>query len=281
MSDPNPTDVDPAERASVAERAAKAGSDVGLKWFRERLDVDTKTGPTDYVTKADRGSQERIVEVIRDDYPDDVIVAEEGTARKTLPAEGTAWLVDPIDGTFEFVRGLPLWAVSVACVRDGEPVAAVNALPALDELYVAANAAATTYSFVDGNAATVDGTPASVSERDDAETFAAGIIDWHDFDADEPSTGLVRGFAERFGEVRRLGSSQTTLTYVASGALDVAVSTNPNPWNNVAGAHLIARAGGTVTDAEGRPWKPGAEYLVASNGTAHDVVLETVGNHRP
>lgn len=282
MSDEtDPANSEPSGRASVAKRAAAAGGDVALQWFRERVDVDTKTGPTDYVTRADHGSQERVVEAIRDRYPDDVIVAEEGAARKTLPSDGVAWLVDPVDGTYEFVHGLPLWAVSVACIVDGMPVAAANALPALDELYVADSAATTTCSFVgaDGSASTLDGTPVSVSDRD-AETFAVGVIDWHDFDEDEPSTGLVKGLTEEFGEVRRLGPSQTTLTYVASGVLDVTVSTNPNPWNNVAGAHLIDRAGGTITDIEGRPWRPDAEYLVASNGTAHDAVLEVVRHHR-
>lgn len=266
---PRDPDVDAGRRADVAVAAARAGAEVALEHFRGPLDVDTKRDATDYVTQADRDSQERIVETILEAFPDHAIVAEEGDGRKSVPDEGPAWIIDPVDGTYEFVHGIPFWAVSVAAVEDGEAVAAANAVPALGEYYVA-----------DGTATRRDESPVTVSDRTDPETLAVGIIDWDDVDADPEPTGIVAALSERFGEVRRLGSSQTTLTYVANGALDAAISTNPNAWNNVAGAHLVDRAGGAVTDLAGDPWRHEADHLIVSNGAAHDALLDVARDHR-
>ncbi|MCL7417980.1 MAG: inositol monophosphatase, partial [Halalkalicoccus sp.] len=115
---------DLATRAAVAERAARAGGDLALSRFRDDIAVETKDGKTDVVTQADRDAQNRAIEVIREQFPSDAIVGEEEDALKEVPAEGPAWVIDPIDGTSNFVRDVPIWASSVAATIDGEPVAA-------------------------------------------------------------------------------------------------------------------------------------------------------------
>ncbi|WP_440005895.1 inositol monophosphatase family protein [Halomicrococcus sp. SG-WS-1] len=255
------TDID--ARVELAERAATEGGRVAADGFRTDLDVETKDGKTDVVTEADRAAQRRVVELVREEFPDDAIVGEEEDALKAVPEEGDAWVVDPIDGTNNFVRETPLWMTSVAAVRDGEPVAAANVAPALGDAYVAGP-----------DDAARNGDALSVSDRTDPETFAVAPTIWWGFDRRDEYAAAVRSIVSRFGDMRRIGCAQLTLSMVASGALDATVTNvSPNPWDSVAGVHLVRRAGGTVTDVHGDRWTVGSRGLVASNGEAHEAVL--------
>jgi myo-inositol-1(or 4)-monophosphatase len=274
---------DAAERLAVAERAATAGSQVAMRGFRQGLDVETKSDKTDVVTEADRETQRRVIEIIRDSYPEDAvehsstsnrnefdyaIVGEEEDELKEVPDEGDSWVIDPIDGTNNYVRDLPVWTTSVAAVRDGEPVAAVNACPALGETFVAGS---------DGTRR--NGVEVSVSDRTDPETFAVAPTIWWGFDRRDEYAAICRELLERFADVRRFGSAQVTLGMVAAGSLEGTVTNvDANPWDTVAGVHMVRQAGGTVTDVHGEPWRHDSTGLVASNGTAHDEVLAAVQN---
>ncbi len=249
---------------SVAERAARAGAEVALAAFRTGIDVETKSGKTDVVTQADRDAQRRVIEVIRETHPEDAVVGEEEDELKSVPESGAAWVIDPIDGTNNFVRDTPVWATSVAAVKDGETLAAVNVLPALGDVYVAG----------DGEV-TRNGDAMSVSAKTDPETFAVVPTIWWGFDEREEYARACRAIVERFADMRRYGCAQAVLSMVASGQLEGAVTNvDVNPWDSVAGVHLVRRAGGVVTDVHGDRWQPGSHGLVASNGEAHDVVLE-------
>ncbi|MFC7157431.1 inositol monophosphatase family protein [Halomarina halobia] len=253
-------------RETIAMDAARAGADYARRHFRTSLAVERKSSKTDLVTDVDWTTQRRIVSTVEERFPDDEIVAEEGDERKTVP-DGWAWIVDPIDGTGNFVRGMPEWVTSVAVVREGEPEGAVNVAPALGDTYRATPTGATR-----------NGAPISVSDRTDPETFlVAPTLRWHAADGAAIGT-LARTIVERFGELRRLGSAQLTFSLVASGALDAAVSFDPRPnaWDTVAGAYLVERAGGTVTDLEGNRWTPDGRGIVASNGEAHETVVSAV-----
>ncbi|WP_435154685.1 inositol monophosphatase family protein [Haladaptatus sp. DFWS20] len=250
-------------RLELAERAAKAGSEVAANGFRNNLVVETKSNKTDVVTEADRRSQRRIIEVIYETFPDDAIVGEEEDALKEVPADGDVWIIDPIDGTNNFVRGIPIWATSVAAVRDGETVAAANVCPALGDIYTA-----------DTDGAYLNGERISVSDRTDPETFTVCPTIWWDFDRRDEYSATVRGILERFGDMRRFGCAQIVLGMVASGALDGTVTNVvPNPWDTVAGVSMVRQAGGEVTDIHGEPWTTESRGLVASNGEAHEEVL--------
>ncbi|NEU56201.1 inositol monophosphatase [Halorussus sp. MSC15.2] len=259
---------DAEERLAVAKRAAREGSEVAAESFRQGIDVETKSGKTDVVTEADRRTQRRVIEVIREEYPDDAIVGEEEDELKAVPDEGDAWVIDPIDGTNNYVRSIPVWTTSVAAVRDGDPVAAVNDCPALDDTFVAG---------ADG--VRRDGEAVSVSERTDPETFAVSPTFWWDFDRRDEYAEVCRELVERFADIRRFGSAQVTLGMVAAGSLEGAVTNvDPNPWDTVAGVHMVRQAGGTVTDRHGDPWRHDSESLVASNGEAHEQFLGALEN---
>ncbi|RQG91178.1 inositol monophosphatase [Natrarchaeobius halalkaliphilus] len=250
-------------RADVAVRAAENGAAIAIDSFRTPLEVETKAGKTDVVTDADRNAQVAVTERIRETFPDEPVVGEENDALKRVPDEGPAWIVDPIDGTNNYVDGTPAFGTAVAAVVDGEPVGAALVCPALSDTY---------RSGPDG--AFLNGDPLSVSQRTDPERSIVCPTFWWDFDRRGEYARATRELVTRFGDLRRHGCTQLELGMVASGALQGAVTNlRTNPWDTVAGVGLIRNAGGIVTDLEGERWRHDSRGLVASNGEIHDEVL--------
>ncbi|MFC7250780.1 inositol monophosphatase family protein [Halomicroarcula sp. GCM10025324] len=269
--------ADEHHRAAVAERAARSGGVVAREAFRGDLVVETKANKNDYVTETDRDAQQQVVATIREEFPDDGFVCEEELtqfvgpesdaddplALDAVPDSGAAWVVDPIDGTANFVRGLHTWTTSVAATVDGAAVGSATYLPATGDLYAAGP-----------ESVTRDGRTVSVSDRADPETFAVAPVGWWDRDDRTEFGDLCTAVVERFGDMRRIGSFQATLAFVADGGLDGAICTTPMYlWDTVAGVHMVREAGGTVTGLDGEPWEFDSEGLVASNGEAHDELL--------
>ncbi len=271
---------DATQRTALAERAARAGGVVARESFREELAVETKESKNDLVTEADRDSQRQVIATVRQEFPANAFVCEEDSRPvgpdgeeavdlvEDVPERGDAWVVDPIDGTANYVRGLRFWATSVAALVDGRPVGVATYLPAEGDIYTAGP-----------ESVTRNGNAMAVSERTDPETFAVGLSGWWPIGEAERHVDLFRAATERFGDVRRLGCMQGTLALVASGGLEAAyVPQVAEPWDSIAGVHLVRRAGGTATDLTGEPWEHDSDGLVVSNGTAHDVVLEAVSD---
>jgi myo-inositol-1(or 4)-monophosphatase len=257
----------------MAERAARAGGTVARQAFRTDLTVDTKADETDLVTETDRDAQRQAISTIREEFPEDAIVAEEDALptgvdesdaglADSIPDRGDAWVIDPIDGTTNFVHGLTLWATSVAAVVDGDPVGAATYLPAFGEVYAGGL-----------ESATRDGTTLAVSEAIDPETFTVGVLGRPPTDTTELGD-LFAGLSDALGDTRRFGSAQATLAFLADGGLDAVVATESMaPWDTLAGVRLVRTAGGTVTDLDGDPWSRTDGVFVASNGQAHEAVL--------
>jgi len=251
-------------RAALARRAAIAGGEVAKEFFRTGVAVETKDGKTDMVTKADRAAQREVEEIIREERPEEPIVGEEGDALKSVPETGPAWVVDPIDGTNSYVRELTTWATAVACVVDGEPVAACNVLPAQDDVYTA-----------DSEAASRNGNEISVSTVSDPERAAVVPTVWWPQARRDEYARACEAIVTRFGDLRRPGSAQAALAMVASGAVEgVITNVQTKPWDTISGVHLVRQAGGTVTDIRGNRWHHDARGLVVSNGERHEEMLE-------
>ena len=259
------------ERVSAARRAAETGAAVAVDRFRTGIDVERKASKTDVVTAADRDAQTAVMDVLRESYPDDAIVGEEEGALKRVPDSGAAWVVDPIDGTSNYVRGTRVWGTAVAAVRDGSAVAGATELPALGDAY-----------WTDGDRTYRNGDPVSVSDRTDPETCAVAPTMWWDFDARDRYDRACRAVVERFGDLRRVGCAQAELAGVAEGSLDgVVTDVRANPWDTLAGVAMVRAAGGTVTDLDGDPWRHDSVGVVASNGRIHDSVLAAAREIRP
>lgn len=269
--------ADEHHRAAIAERAARSGGVVAREAFRGELRVETKANKNDFVTAADRDAQQQAVATIREEFPDDGFVCEEElvhlvgpesgdggpSALDEVPESGTAWVIDPIDGTANFVRGNTTWATSVAATVDGSVVGSATYLPATGDLYAAGP-----------ESVTRDGNTIRVSDRSDPETFAVVPVGWWDRDDRSEFGALCSAIVDRFGDMRRIGSFQATLGLIADGGLDGAICTTPTyVWDTLAGVHMVREAGGAVTDLDGEPWTRDADVMVASNGAAHDALL--------
>jgi len=264
-------------RAAVAERAARAGGVVARESFRGDVEVATKSDKNDLVTGADLEAQRQIIATISQEFPGAKLVCEEDVGPlggdgqrvellESVPDAGDVWVVDPVDGTSNFARGIRFWTTSVAAVSGGEPVGVATYAPSEEDIYTAGP------ESVSRNDSSM-----RVSDRTDPETFAVALIGrWPNRKAEEYAS-LFRAAAARFGDLRRVGTMQGALALVAAGSLDAAfVPATPHPWDAMAGAHLIRRAGGTVTDVYGDRWRNGDEGLVVSNGNVHDEVLAAV-----
>lgn len=266
--------MEPDRVLEVAVRAARAGAEV-LRSGRGRDRVAVKSSFADLVSDADRGSEQAIREVIRAAFPDHAILGEESADRglwRALAEDPAAvehvWIVDPLDGTLNYVHGVPLYGVSVAYAHRGE----VRVGVVLDVPRDAAFAA------VAGRGATLDGRPLRVSGRARLEEclLATGFY----FD---PAVGARENLdhfcalQQRARGVRALGSAALALAYVAAGWLDGFWELRLAPWDVAAGALLVREAGGRVTHADGRPHGFARRDVVASNGHVHDALLAELG----
>lgn len=252
------------QRKTVAVDAAEAGADYAFEHFRTDLDIERKESKIDLVTEIDRETQRRVISTITEQFPDDEIVGEEEDERKTVPESGFAWIIDPIDGTQNYTRGMREWVTSVAVVEDMQPIAAINVAPSMCDSYLA------TEETVERNGHSI-----TVSNESDIEAFLVASTLRLQTDDSTAIGALSKEIIGEFGELRRMGSAQLTLSMVADGSFDavIGLDENPNPWDTVVGVSQVRQAGGTVTDIDGNDWKPGRPGLIASNGQAHDEVL--------
>ncbi len=232
----------PRELAAAAEAAADAGAAVLEHYFRSgRLEVSVK-GQNDFVTQADRESEAVLVAEILRRYPDHRILAEEGTLHAGATAD-YEWVIDPLDGTTNFLHGLPVWAVSVACRRGGELLAGVVLDPAGGNRFVAAR----------GGGASWNGRPMQVSSRPELDgAFLATGYPFRAHAALEVYLDLFRAVFRRARAIRRCGAAALDLAYTAAGVYDGFFEFRLSPWDIAAGALLIREAGGVLTDLDGR-----------------------------
>ncbi len=237
--------------AAVAEEAARRAGAALLDWS-ERLraeDIGRKSADCDLVTQADLASERIILDALRASFPEDGFLAEEsgadGHRRRSV------WYVDPLDGTVNFVHRLPIYAVSIARVTDGEPDVAVVHLPMLRETFVATR----------GGGCTVNGAPARVSATSapDEALLATGFPYRRRVLRDNNLENFNRLFLRQRG-IRRMGAAAADLAFVAAGRLDAFWELHLSPWDVAAGGLLVREAGG-VTDTI----VPGGDCLHGKN----------------
>jgi myo-inositol-1(or 4)-monophosphatase len=268
--------VDPELLAlrDVAERAARRGANVvraGLEsTARDGSPEAREKGAGDYVTDVDVASERAIVELLARETPGVAVLGEEeGGAR--LADGGLAWVVDPLDGTTNFLHGLPLVGVSVALVDGGIPIAGAVAAPFLDERWVAsAGGGAFSIRRAEEPAAL------RVSSRDPSRAVVGTGFPFRNKDALPRYLRTMEAAFERFEDLRRPGAASLDLAWVAAGVFDGFFELGLSPWDVAAGALLIQEAGGVVTD-----WSGGAGYLggdvLAGSPVVHSALLELAG----
>lgn len=254
-------------RELAVEAATRAG-ELLLRFARDLaegadLGVEHKSSATDPVSAADAAAERAIVTSLLAARPDDGILAEEGQDPRP-GSTGRTWVIDPLDGTVNFLYGWPLWCVSVACVDADGTVAGAIVQPTSGEVFHAAR----------GQGAWLGERRLQVREVSDP---AHGLVctgfaydravrtDWG---------REVPGLLDRFRDLRRGGAAALDLAWVAAGRADAYVEFALQPWDWAAGRLLVIEAGGVVTELDrelGGARQPG---LVAGGRTMHDAVLE-------
>jgi myo-inositol-1(or 4)-monophosphatase len=224
----------------------------------------TKSSATDMVTEFDKANEALIVGGILAARPDDAIVGEEGT--DTPGTSGVDWLIDPIDGTTNFMYGLPGWAVSIAARTDAGTQVGVVYVPATDELFTAAA----------GRGAHLNGVPISCSSTD--EISMALIATGFSYSAQRRAVQAARlaALIPQVRDMRRFGAAAADLCNLAAGRVDVYFEQWLGPWDLAAG-ELIAREAGCLTSSlDGGPVRP--DSVIAANphllGTTRDLIAE-------
>ena len=257
----------PAALLATAREAAVAGGRVLLRYFRdEGLEISRKA-ENDFVTQADHESEEAVVAVIRRRHPEHRILAEEGGQRvagssdETDAATTPEWLIDPLDGTTNFLQGLPVFCTSVACRLGGRVLAGVVLDPLRDDLYAAAR----------GGGTTLNGHPVSVSDRPGMD--GAFLATGYPFKAKPALDTYLAVFRDAFGQarsIRRCGAAALDLAHTAAGIYDGFFEFRLSPWDIGAGVLLVEEAGGRVSDLDG-----GDDYFRSGN-----VIAGAPGVHR-
>ena len=241
--------------------AAKKGGEILSKYFEmtglERGMKDDKS----FVTKADTEVEEVIVATLTKAYPDHGFLGEEGS--DTRPDAEYRWIIDPLDGTKNFVNGIPLFAVSLGLAKGNDMIAAVVYNPLTRSLYVAEKGKGTTYN---GKHVTVSDQEAKMG----VVTFGPGQKD-----KERLSTFFSRGESQ-FKSKRYLGATALELGYLARGGTEGFVSIGLKKWDYAAGTLLVTEAGGTITAYDGSPWTLEQNYFIASNGVAHEAMKALV-----
>ncbi len=220
----------------------------GLKGAR--VAVATKTSPTDVVTGFDHRAEALIVEALTRARPDDGVLAEEGSSRPSR--SGVRWIVDPLDGTVNFLYGQPGWGVSIAAELDGELVAGVVVDPVHGE----------TFRAVVGGGATRNGVPIRVNPVDRLEATLVATGFSYRADRRTAQATALQQVLPRVRDIRRAGAASVDLCSVACGRVDAYYEELLNPWDFAAGVVIAREAGALVTD--GGVGEPSTRLCVAA-----------------
>jgi myo-inositol-1(or 4)-monophosphatase len=256
----------------IAGNAARAGAEVLLRHWQTlgKEDADLKAR-NDWVSRADRESEAAIISVLADAFPGDSFLAEEGGPMPGLgSSSGRTWVIDPLDGTSNYLQHFPIWSISIGLRQGDEIVAGLIYEPLHGELFAAEK----------GSGAWRNGVPMRVSNHPglDGSFLATGFP----FRAQKFVDTYTSIFAEVIRAakgVRRAGSAALDLAYTAAGVFDGFFEMHLAPWDVAAGALMVREAGGTVTDFSGgdRFWERG--NIVGASPAVHAALIEIIARH--
>lgn len=247
------------------EAAKEAGKFLKYSVGRVRS-VEKKQGEDrNLVSEIDKGSEAKIISMIKRHYPNHAILAEESGASNNT--SDYKWVIDPLDGTTNFLHGLPVFCVTIGIEYKGEMVAGVVYDPNLDELFTTER----------GSGAYCNGKKMKVSQA--STLIESLLVTGFPYDIARNPDNAVEHFVNFLMEgqgIRRLGSAALDLSYTAAGRFDGFWEVNLNPWDMAAGLLFVREAGGIVTDFSGSPATIYSKQVLATNGVIHDAMLRVL-----
>lgn len=250
----------------VALQAAKAGGVFLKKYWGALSDIQDKKIQGDLVTEADRASENAVIQILKNDFPDHTILAEESGLHDAEQKE-FLWVIDPLDGTTNYAHQFPFVAVSIALMFQGLPLVGVVYNPIMSELFYAAK----------DKGAFFNDCKLKVSEVNELKKslLATGFS----YRRREIEDNNYREFCHMTNSsqgVRRGGSAAIDLAYVAAGRLDGYWENDLNPWDIAAGSLLVQEAGGIVSSYDGSPLDFMKPKILATNGKLHSMMVQNL-----
>ena len=249
--------------------AIEAGGAELKRFFNKEFKITNKVGINNPVTEADHASEAAIINIIKKNFPDHQVLAEETGAH--TKDSNYKWIIDPIDGTINFAHGIPLCSVSIAIEKDDEIIMAAVYAPILNELFFAEK----------GKGASLNDEPISVSNEE--KVISSNLVTGFPYTYINMPNGPLEVFSRLIRKgipVRRLGSACIDLCWVACGRFDGFYEHKLSAWDSAAGFLIVEEAGGKVTDFKGDYYSPYQPHLVATNGKIHDELLDVINNRK-
>jgi myo-inositol-1(or 4)-monophosphatase len=250
----------------VAVNAARVAGRYLVESLGNVRQVQVKKGEErNLVSEIDQTAERTIIRMVHERYPDHAILAEESGGQET--GADTTWVIDPLDGTTNFLHGVPIFSVSIGVEHRGELVLGVVYDPNRDELFTAERGKG---AFLNGRKLQVTSTP---------DLLHSLLVTGFPYDITANPDFVVERFVALLMEaqgLRRLGSAALDLCYVAAGRFDGFWEVALQPWDMAAGTLLVREAGGLVTDFAGAPASIRGKQVLASNGIIHEAMLRVV-----
>jgi myo-inositol-1(or 4)-monophosphatase len=258
----------PRPAVTIAVRAARAAGNIILRYMSrvEGLTIEEKAR-YDYVSEVDKMAEAEIVKELRRAYPDHAFLGEEtGSSGKS----NKVWVIDPLDGTHNYLRGFPHFCVSIGFLDHGDPVHAVIYDPLRDELFTASK----------GDGAYLNDRRMRVTKR---ENLTGALLctgfPYRQRKHLDAQLNMTRALLSEAEDIRRTGSAALDLAYVAAGRLDGYFEIGLKPWDMTAGCLLVREAGGTFSDFAGREGIPTSGNLLAGNHHVTGAMVKVISSH--
>jgi myo-inositol-1(or 4)-monophosphatase len=254
----------------TAVRAAEAAGSITLSRFGELSGPEIVAKEyKDFVTEVDRQCESAITSIILESFPDDSLLCEEGTLNDGT--SGRTWIVDPLDGTLNFIHSFPVFAISIALRdSDGDLTAGVVYQPVLNELFTA----------MKGKGAFLNGKRIHVSDRNSKESFLfATGLPFKEYNYLDAYMGMMKEVIRDSAGVRRAGSASIDLAYTAAGRFDGFWEYRLYPWDFAAGVLLVREAGGIVTGFDGSSDIFGHHSILAGSDITHPMLFDMATRH--
>lgn len=253
---------------NLAIRAAKKAGKLQMQ-FRDKPKRIKAKGIIDYVTEVDIASEKLICAMIRKKFPTHHLVTEENTCVSTSKNinKKYSWIIDPLDGTINYMHGLPLFCISIAFAIDNQVQAGVVYAPALGECFTA----------IKGKGAYMNNKHISVSKH--TKLIKSLLVTGFAYNIHHADNTNLDNFARislQSQAVRRLGSAAIDLAYIAAGRFEGFWELYLNPWDMAAGSLLVKEAGGNVTDFSGKTFNIYGKQLLATNGKIHHLLKQLI-----
>ena len=245
----------------VASQAAEEAGHLLLEHMSGERQLSYKEGRANIVTEVDVLVEKKVIDLLRSEYPDHNILSEESPA-VTNDSRYT-WVVDPLDGTNNYVYGIPVFSVAIALMSKDDVLLGLTYDPVRKELFVARK----------GGGASLNGRPISVSRRDSMERAFIGCDLGYDWEAGARMLDTIRAIWPRMAGLRIMGSAVLGLAYVACGRFDLYLHRYLYPWDMASGILLVREAGGEITDWTGKPVSAFGQQIIAGNKALHRQML--------